>query len=38
MLRSLHALRALRDRGAQIFYGHDPEFWATVPQAPPAVL
>ena len=38
MLRSLHALRALRDRGAQIFYGHDPEFWATVPQAPAAVL
>jgi glyoxylase-like metal-dependent hydrolase (beta-lactamase superfamily II) len=38
MLRSLHALRVLRDRDAQIFYGHDPEFWATVPQAPAAVL
>jgi N-acyl homoserine lactone hydrolase len=38
MLRSLEALRALRDRGAQIFYGHDPEFWGTVPQAPAAVL
>jgi len=38
MLRSLHALRARRDRGAQIFYGHDPEFWATVPQAPATVL
>jgi len=38
MLRSLEALRALRARGAQIFYGHDPEFWQTVPQAPAAVL
>jgi N-acyl homoserine lactone hydrolase len=34
MLASLHRLRALRDGGARIFYGHDPEFWATVPQAP----
>ncbi len=37
MLRSLHALRRLRDGGARIFYGHDPEFWAGVPQAPAAV-
>ena len=37
MRRSLHALRALRDGGARIFYGHDPEFWAGVPQAPHAV-
>jgi len=37
MLRSLHALRALRYRGARIFYGHDPEFWAGVAQAPAAV-
>jgi glyoxylase-like metal-dependent hydrolase (beta-lactamase superfamily II) len=37
MLASLHRLRALRAAGAQIFYGHDPEFWATVPQ-PPAVI
>jgi len=37
MLRSLHLLRALRDRGARIFYGHDPDFWAGVPQAPAAV-
>ena len=32
-----HVMRtasALRDRGARIFYGHDPDFWATVPQAP----
>jgi N-acyl homoserine lactone hydrolase len=38
MLRSLHALRALQAAGAQIFYGHDPEFWTGVPQAPAAVL
>lgn len=37
MLRSLGRLRALRDAGARIFYGHDPEFWASVPQAPDAV-
>jgi glyoxylase-like metal-dependent hydrolase (beta-lactamase superfamily II) len=34
MRASLEALRALQLRGAQIFYGHDPEFWETVPQAP----
>jgi glyoxylase-like metal-dependent hydrolase (beta-lactamase superfamily II) len=34
MRASLRRLRALRDAGAQIVYGHDPEFWATVPQAP----
>ncbi len=32
MLRSLHALRALRNGGARLFYGHDPEFWSAVPQ------
>jgi hypothetical protein len=37
MLASLHRLRALRAAGAQIFYGHDPEFWATVPQAPAVI-
>jgi N-acyl homoserine lactone hydrolase len=37
MLQSLHRLRALRDAGARIFYGHDPDFWASVPQAPSAV-
>ena len=37
MLASLRLLRALRDAGARIFYGHDPEFWATVPQAPAAI-
>ena len=34
MRQSLHRLRALRAAGARIFYGHDPEFWETVPQAP----
>jgi glyoxylase-like metal-dependent hydrolase (beta-lactamase superfamily II) len=37
MLQSLRQLRALRDAGARIFYGHDPEFWRTVPQAPDPV-
>jgi N-acyl homoserine lactone hydrolase len=34
MLRSLEILRQLRAAGARIFYGHDPEFWREVPQAP----
>jgi len=38
MLASLHRLRALRDAGARIFFGHDPDFWAGVPQAPAAVV
>lgn len=37
MRASLQRLRALRDAGARIVYGHDPEFWATVPQAPAAL-
>jgi len=37
MLASLRRLRTLRDAGARLFYGHDPEFWATVPQAPAEV-
>lgn len=32
MLRSLSALRALQAAGARVFYGHDPDFWAEVPQ------
>lgn len=32
-LKSIKALRAMRDSGDRIFYGHDPEQWATVPQA-----
>lgn len=30
---SLETLSELRRSGATIFYGHDPDFWATVPQA-----
>ena len=32
-LATLGRLRDLRDAGARIFYGHDPEFWSGVPQA-----
>jgi glyoxylase-like metal-dependent hydrolase (beta-lactamase superfamily II) len=34
MLASLDRLEALERGGARIFFGHDPEFWQTVPQAP----
>ncbi len=34
MLASLHTLRDLQRRGARIMYGHDPEFWNSIPQAP----
>ncbi len=34
MLRSLERLRELRAAGAEIVFGHDPEYWKTVPQAP----
>src|SRR5262249_9433020 len=34
MLASLDRLEALERTGARIFFGHDPEFWRTVPQAP----
>lgn len=37
MLESLRKLKDLQDRGARIYYGHDPEFWKTVPQAPAAL-
>lgn len=37
MIASLKTLRALEARGARIFYGHDPEFWRDIPQAPLAV-
>jgi N-acyl homoserine lactone hydrolase len=30
MRQALRRLRVLRDAGARIFYGHDPEFWETV--------
>jgi glyoxylase-like metal-dependent hydrolase (beta-lactamase superfamily II) len=34
MLASLDRLEALERGGALIFFGHDPGFWQTVPQAP----
>jgi glyoxylase-like metal-dependent hydrolase (beta-lactamase superfamily II) len=34
MLTSLDRLEALEQSGARIFFGHDPVFWRTVPQAP----
>ena len=34
MLVSLDRLAAQEAAGARIFFGHDPEFWQTVPQAP----
>lgn len=34
MLASLDRLEALERAGARIFFGHDPGFWTTVPQAP----
>ena len=38
MLNSLLLLRKLQRAGARIFYGHDPEFWAQVPQAPRQIV
>ena len=37
MMQSLLSIRRLRDAGVHIFYGHDPAFWETVPQAPAAI-
>lgn len=34
MREALLRLRALEQRGARIFYGHDPVFWETLPKAP----
>ena len=34
MINSMLMLRKLQRGGAQIFYGHDPDFWNQVPQAP----
>jgi len=33
-LESLRLLRRLRDQGARVVFGHDPEQWVSVPQAP----
>src|SRR5262249_17301027 len=34
MLASLDRLEALERGGAKLFFGHDPDFWKAVPQAP----
>lgn len=38
MLASLDRLEALEKAGARIVFGHDPEFWQTVPQAPAPIV
>ncbi len=35
--QSLRMLRDLQARGARIFYGHDPDFWESLPKAPARV-
>src|SRR5271169_3821480 len=37
MLASLDRLEALEKGGARMFFGHDPAFWRSVPQAPAAI-
>jgi hypothetical protein len=37
MRRALEWLGRARVAGVRIFFGHDPEFWREVPQAPAAV-
>jgi len=34
-LAVFHRFREMRARGSRIMFGHDPEFWKAVPQAPP---
>jgi glyoxylase-like metal-dependent hydrolase (beta-lactamase superfamily II) len=31
-IETLKMLRSMRDRGVRVFYGHDREFWKSVPQ------
>lgn len=38
MHASLDRLAALEKSGARIFFGHDPDFWSTVPQAPERII
>ena len=38
MLTSLDRLKALEKGGATLFFGHDPDFWKGVPQAPVPVF
>lgn len=37
MLKVFQRLRDMQTRGATIMYGHDPEFWRSVPQGPVAL-
>lgn len=37
MRASLERLKSLQQAGARLMYGHDPEFWADIPQAPVAL-
>jgi hypothetical protein len=37
VLAALDRLEALENGGVRIFFGHDPEFWRSVPQAPAAI-
>src|SRR5262245_6589635 len=34
MLAVFHRFREMRDAGVNLMYGHDPDLWKTVPQAP----
>jgi glyoxylase-like metal-dependent hydrolase (beta-lactamase superfamily II) len=36
-MATLKTLREIRDKGTRVFYGHDAEFWKTVPQSIPLV-
>jgi glyoxylase-like metal-dependent hydrolase (beta-lactamase superfamily II) len=36
-IETLKVLRRMRDAGSRIFYGHDRDFWAGVPQATPMI-
>ena len=38
MLKSFEKLRQLEAKGATLFYGHDPEFWNSLPQFPEPLL
>jgi hypothetical protein len=38
MLASFEKLKTLESKGAKIYYGHDPEFWQSLPQFPEAVI
>ena len=38
MLASLDRLEKLEQGGARLFFGHDPEFWQGVPQAPEPIV